>query len=207
MSRGKGGLDQYLEPGLIVSVRAESKREVVAVVSSVRENLISLELVTDGSVSAFQEGERVGLRYWDQEATAYQWNAEVGKLFPEQNLVTLSTQDAGIVQRRRSYRVTTPIPFSATVIESAEPQLRGRQVRDLTTRNLSVDGMLFQTGLPLKAKDKLGLDLNLARVLNAVGWVVRTKPDDAGVNSVAVMFLVLDKEEQRQLVQLIGELA
>ena len=94
MSEGKGGFDRYLEPGLIVSVRAEGKLEVAAIVSSVLEDLISLELVPDGSGMPFQEGDHVQLRFWNQEVTAYHWSAEVGKLFPEQNLVTLSTQDA-----------------------------------------------------------------------------------------------------------------
>ena len=123
MSEDKGGFDRYLEPGLIVSVRAEARLEVAAVVRSVVEDLISLELVMDGSEPAFQEGEQVRLRYWDHDFTAFHWSAEVGKLFPEQNLVTLSTQGAAVVQRRKSYRVRTPIPFSATVIESAEREL------------------------------------------------------------------------------------
>ena len=63
MSGDKGGFDQYLEPGLIVSVRAESKLKVAALVSSVLEDLISLELMTDGSEPAFQKGEHVRLRY------------------------------------------------------------------------------------------------------------------------------------------------
>jgi c-di-GMP-binding flagellar brake protein YcgR len=207
MSEDQGGFDQYLEPGLIVSVRAESKREVAAVVSAVVEDLISLEMVPNGSEPTFQEGEQVKLRYWDQDATAYHWSAEVGKLFPKQNLLTLSTEGAGVVQRRRSYRVMTPIPFSMTIIESAETELIGQHVPDLKTKNLSIDGLLFQSELQLKAKDKVGIDLNLAQELNAVGWVVRSEPQGAGVNLVAVMFLMLNKEEQRQLVQLIGELA
>ena len=207
MSEDKGGFDRYLEPGLIVSVRAEARLEVAAVVSSVVEDLISLELVMDGSEPAFQEGEQVSLRFWDQDVTAFHWSAEVGKLFPERNLVTLSTQGAAVVQRRKTYRVRTPIPFSATVIESAERELIGKHILDQKTQNLSVDGMLFQTNLPLAARDKLGIDLNLAETLNAVGWVVRTKPNSGDLNLIAVMFLMLDKEEQRQLVQLIGELA
>ena len=73
------------------------------------------------------------------------------------------------MQRRKSYRVRTPIPFSATVIESAERELIGKNITGLKTQNLSVDGMLFQTQLPLAAKDKVGIDLNLAETLNAVG--------------------------------------
>ena len=38
MSEDKGGFDRYLEPGLIVSVRAEARLEVAAVVSSVVED-------------------------------------------------------------------------------------------------------------------------------------------------------------------------
>ncbi len=206
MRKDKKGFDQYLEAGMIVSVRAGSRLEVAAVVSSVLEDLIFVELVTDGSEPAFQEGEQVSLRYWDQEATAYHWSAEVGKLIPEKNLVTLSTQDVGAVQRRKSYRVMTPVPFSATIIESAEPELIGQHIQDLKTENLSINGVLFKSDLPLKAKDKVGLNLNLVQTLNAVGWVVRSEPDGPGLNSIAVMFLQLDREEQRQLVQLIGEL-
>ena len=206
MSEKKWGFDQYLQPGMIVSVQTGSKLEFAAVVRSVLEDLISVELVTDGSGPVCQEGEQVHLRYWDQEATAYHWSTEVGKIFPEQNLVTLSTQDSGVVQRRRSYRVMTPIPFSATIIESAKPELIGQHMLDLKTQNLSINGVLFKTDLPLKAKDKVGLNLNLVQILNAVGWVVRSEPDGTGLHSVAMMFLQLEKEEQRQLVQLIGEL-
>ncbi|MCH8820671.1 MAG: hypothetical protein IIB03_10185 [Acidobacteria bacterium] len=57
MRKDKRGFDQYLEPGMIVSVRAGSRLEVAAVVSLVLEDLLSVELVTDGSEPAFQEGE------------------------------------------------------------------------------------------------------------------------------------------------------
>ena len=207
MSEDQGGFDSYLEPGLIVSIQTESKLEVAAAVRSVVEDLISLELLAAGPEPTFREGERVRIRYWDLEVTAYHWGAEVGQMFPEKHLVTFSTQDAGIVQRRKSCRVETPIPFSLTVIQSAEPELAGQHVEGLETQNLSVNGVLFQTDLPLKEGDKAGLNLNLAQVLNAVGWVVRSKPVGAGVNAVALMFLLLEKEEQRQLIQLIGELA
>ena len=120
---------------------------------------------------------------------------------------TISTQDPGVVQRRKPYRVETPIPFSLTVIQSAEPELAGQHVTGLETENLRVNGVLFQTDLPQKEGDKAGLNLNLAQVLNAVGWVVRSRPVDAGVHAAAVMFLLLEKEEQRQLIQLIGKLA
>jgi hypothetical protein len=85
MSGGKGGFEQYLEPGLVVSVRAQSTQEVAAVIISILEDLISLELVTNGSVPAFEEGGHVKLRYWDQESTAYYWGAEAGASFSYNN--------------------------------------------------------------------------------------------------------------------------
>ncbi|MEE8348220.1 MAG: PilZ domain-containing protein [Acidobacteriota bacterium] len=207
MSGTKKGFEMYLKPGLFVSVRGDSKLEFAAVVSSVQEDLMSLELVTHGRESAFQEGESVSLRFWDQETMAYHWKTEVSQSIPEKNLLTLSIREAGTVHKRRSYRVLTPIPFMVTVIQSAERELIGRQILDLKTLNLSLDGMLFQTELPLQKSDRLGLDLKLAQTLNAIGWVVRSELQDTGLYSVAVMFLVLDEDEQRLLVQLLGDLA
>ncbi|MDA2930696.1 PilZ domain-containing protein [Acidobacteria bacterium AH-259-O06] len=82
------------------------------------------------------------------------------------------------MQRRKSYRVRVPVPFSFTVIDAGETELIGKQVPDSKTRNLSVGGLAFETTLPLKVGDKLemNLQLSLSQRVNAVGWVVRSEP-------------------------------
>jgi c-di-GMP-binding flagellar brake protein YcgR len=203
VSEKSGGFDGYLKPGLIVSLQAKSQPEVAAVVSSVTKDLISVNPITHGSELTFQEGEQLRIKNWDQETAVYYWTADIIKILSEQNLVTLSAQTYGKTQRRASYRVTSPVRFSSTVIEATDTEFTGKRIADHNSKNLSVNGVLFETDLPLKVGDRMGLDFHLPHTVNATGWVVRSDGNGIGGHSVAVMFLQME-EEQRPLIELLS---
>lgn len=204
MNENRGGFDRYLKPGLTVSLQGKSQAEVAAVVSSVTEDRISLTLMTTGSEVIFQEGEQVRIEYWKQEGTAYNWTAEVTKILSKQNLIMVSRKTSGEVQRRGFYRVTSPVSFSFTVIEAANAELIGKRIVDHKTQNLSVNGVLFETDLPLKVGDRVGLDFHLRQTVRATGWVVRSERNGPGVHPVAVKFILLEEENQRLLMDFLS---
>jgi c-di-GMP-binding flagellar brake protein YcgR len=115
-----------------------------------------------------------------------------------------------VVQRRKSHRVHSAVPFSFTVIEAAETQLIDHRVRDSTTQDISVGGLAFRTPLSLQVEDKLEIHLHLSssQSVNVVGWVVRSEPvqgEGKDLRSVALMFLQLRAEEQSQLLQFLAD--
>jgi c-di-GMP-binding flagellar brake protein YcgR len=207
MNESGTGFDRYLKPGLIVSVQGESQPEVAAVVGSVVGDLMSVNLMKAGSKLTFQEGQQVRIKYWNQKGSVYHWTAKITQVLSEQDLLTVSTQTSGRVQHRKSHRVTSPVRFSFTVIEATDNELIGKRIVDCKTKNLSMNGILFETDLSLKVKDKVGLDFHLQQKVNATGWVVRSEGNGIGDHLVAVMFLQLEEGEQRQLEELLSLLA
>ncbi len=134
-----GSLDLYLKIGLAVSVQGKSEEEVAATVVSISLGELELELSTPPSQVPFQEGEKVGIKYWDTRAVLYYWDAKVVQISrPDNRHVTISISGDVVVQRRKSYRAQSAVPFSFTVIEAAERQLVDQGVRNSTTHNISV---------------------------------------------------------------------
>lgn len=122
------------------------------------------------------------------------------------------------MQRRRAFRVAAEVPFSFTVIDASETDLKGRKVTSVETQDLSVSGLSFHTSLPLRIGDKLEIKLQLSSSVNphkpssesvsASGWVVRSEPDEQDEESgslVAVAFLMLEPKEQNQLLLFLAE--
>ena len=206
-----GGLDLYLKIGLAVSVQGKSEEEVAATVVSISPGRLELELFTPPSEPRFQEGEKVGIKYWDTQAVIYYWDAEVVQSSGSDNRqVSISISGDVVVQRRKSHRVQSAVPFSFTVIEAAQPQLTDQKVRDSTTHDISVGGLAFATPLPLQVEDKLEIHLHLSssQRVNVVGWVVRSEPaqgEGKDLRSVALMFLQLRAEEQSQLLKFLAD--
>jgi len=206
-----GILDLYLKIGLAVSVQGKSEEEVAATVVSISPGELELELSTPPSQLPCQEGEKVGIKYWDTRAVLYYWDAEVVQISrPDHRHLTISMSGDVVVQRRKSHRVQTAVPFSFTVIEAVEPQLIDQKVSDSTTHDISVGGLAFETSLPLQVEDKLEIHLHLSssQRVNVVGWVVRSEPvqgEGKGLRSVALMFLQLKAEEQSQLLQFLAD--
>ena len=193
------------------SVQGKSQQEMAATVVAISPGLLRLKLSRPSSHTPFQAGEKVGIKYWDTKAVLYYWDSEVMKISgPETQHVTIAVGGSAVLQRRKSYRVRLPVPFSFTVIDAAETQLIDEKVSDSTIQNLSVGGLAFETPLPLKREDKLEMHLSLSssQKVNVLGWVVRSRPVkgyEDNLHSVAVMFLQLAAEEQSQLLKFLAE--
>jgi len=170
-----------------------------------------LELSTPPSQVPFQEGEKVGIKCWNARAVLYYWDAKVVQISrPDHRHVTISMSGDVVVQRRKSHRIHSAVPFSFTVIEAAEAQLIDHRVRDSTTHDISVGGLAFETTLSWQVEDKLELHLHLStsQRVNVVGWVVRSEPvqgEGQDLRSVALMFLQLRAEEPSQLLQFLAD--
>lgn len=206
-----GSLDLYLKIGLAVSVQGKSEEEVAATVVSISPGGLELQLSTPPSEPPFQEGEKVSVKYWDTQAVIYYWDAKVARISGSDNQhAIISISGDVVVQRRKSHRVRSAVPFSFTVIEAAEPQLTGQKVQDSATHDISVGGLAFETPLPLQVGDKLEihLDLSPSQRVNVVGWVVRSESvrgKGKDLRSVALMFLQLRAEDQSQLLKFLAD--
>ncbi len=203
-------LGRYPQEGSAISIQGESKQALAATVVTSSPAEIWLELARPTSQKLFQEGEGVRIKYWDEGAVVYYWDAKVINITPSgKRHVAISIHDKGVtVQRRKSPRVSVHIPFWFTVIDAADTKLIGKRVVDSRTENISVSGLLFKTSLFLQAGDKLELHLHLppADSLNAVGWVVRSNPfelDGKPLHLVALEFLQMEEEEQCHLLELL----
>ncbi|MCK5353363.1 PilZ domain-containing protein [bacterium] len=201
-------LGRYPQEGSAISIQGESKQTLAATVVTSSPAEIWLELARPTSQDLFQEGERVRIKYWDEGAVVYYWEAEVINITPSgKRHVAISIHDKGVtVQRRKSPRVSVLIPFWFTVIDAADSKLIGERVADCQTENISVSGLLFKTPLSLQAGDKLELHLHClpSHPLNAVGWVVRSNPfelDGNPLNLVALEFLQMEEGEQCHLLE------
>ena len=206
-----GSLDLYLKIGLAVSVQWKSEEEVAAIVVSISPGELGLELSNPPSQLHCQEGEEVGIKYWDTQAILYYWDAEIVQISsPDNRHLTISISGDVVVQRRKAYRVHSAVPFSFTIIEAAEPQLINQKIRDATTDDISVGGLAFETPVPLQVEDRLEIHLHLSssQRVNVVGWVVRSESlqgEGKDLRSVALMFLQLRAEEQSQLLKFLAE--
>ena len=211
---GIGSVGHYLKPGLAVSIQEESGEALAATVETLSPRSISLKLSRPTPEPSFQSGDRVWLKYWDEGATVYRWEARVAEIQgPENQKVVLSISGKQVlVQRRKSYRARVQIPCSITVVDAVDTELIGAKAHECTTKDVSVAGLAFDTDLPLKVGDKLALrlDLDPSQQVNAVGWVVRSESTKRKeyqhgtimtklINLVAVNFLQLKAEEQNHL--------
>jgi len=167
---------------------------------------VCLELARPTSQDLFQEGEGVRIKYWDEEAIAYFWEAEILKA--SKRSVVAKLLDGGItVQRRLSYRVQMQIRLACTVIDAAERNLVGEEF-SCKTKNLSVGGLAFETHLPLDAGDRLAVTIHFSpsHQIDVVGWIVRATPIERHgevINSVALQFLHCEANDQNYLFQFI----
>ncbi len=192
----------YPRTGSVISIHVKSKGEVPATVTQSSLDEVCLEPARPTSQDLFQEGERVRIKYWDEEAIAYFWEAEILKA--SKRSVVAKLLDGGItVQRRLSYRVHTQIRLACTVIDAAERNLVGEEF-SCKTKNLSVGGLAFETHLPLDAGDRLAVTIHFSpsHQIDVVGWIVRATPIERHgevINSVALQFLHCEDKDQSYL--------
>ena len=201
-----------LDVGRAVSVKSRASEPLAATVAEISSTAIRLRLVRSVSILPFRDGDQVLIKYWDEGSVAYYWEADVVSVEgPGNKDLTLSMLGVGMsVQQRKSYRISSAIPFSFTVIDAADAKLDGQKVSDATTQNVSVGGLLFETQLPLTVGDKLEVSLrHRSTPVNGVGWVVRCETAQsagkAALNSVAVEFFHIDDEDQYRLLEILVE--
>jgi len=205
------GLDQGLKIGLAVSIQGSSQEEFAASVATSCSGELWLELSRPCSQVPFQKGERVRIKYWNEGAIVYCWDADIIQIAGAgYQHVAIAMRGQGItIQRRRYHRVDVAIPFSFSVIDAAEAHLIGERFSRAKTQNISVAGLRFETSLGLKAGDKLEMNLRLpaSQVVKAVGWVVRTEAvpkKDTVLSAVALKFLQLNEEHQIRLMEFLA---
>ena len=149
--------------------------EMAATVLRISSEQVYLELTRPTSQRSFQEGERVRIKYWNEQEVYY-FDSDILRVFgfSHQQLAISRPSEGVAVQRRKAYRVRKAVPFSFTVIEAAEAHLIGEKIDQSRTENLSVGGLAFDTDLPLRLRDKLEINLHLpsSQAVNAVAWVV-----------------------------------
>jgi hypothetical protein len=91
----------YPKIGLAISIHVKSKGEIPAMVTQGSPDEVCLELARPTSQDLFQEGEKVRIKYWDEGAIAYFWNAKILKA-STRNIVAALLGGGVTVQRRQS---------------------------------------------------------------------------------------------------------
>jgi len=201
------GPGAYPQTGLAVSIHVKSKGEIPASVTQSSPDKICLKFARPLWPLPFRKGSRVRIKYWDEQAIAYFWDAEVLKASKRNVVVTL--RGGGItVQRRQSYRVRTKIRLGCTVIDSADRYLVGEEF-NCKTKDISVGGLAFETHLPLNTGDRLAARIHFSpsNQIDVVGWILRVTPierDGEVINSVAVQFLHCEAKDQNHLLRFLA---
>ncbi len=197
----------YPQAGLAVSIHVKSKGEIPAAVTQSSPDEVCLELARPTSQDRFQEGEEVRIKYWDEGAIAYFWEAEILKA-SKRNIVAALLGQGVTVQRRQSYRVRTQVRLACTVIDAAERYLFGEEF-SCKTKDISVGGLAFETHLPLDAGDRLAVRIHfsLSNQIDVVGWIVRATPIERHgevIYSLALQFLHYEAKDQNHLLRFLA---
>jgi c-di-GMP-binding flagellar brake protein YcgR len=197
----------YPRTGSTISIHVKSKGEVPAMVTHSSPNEICLELARPIWPLPFRKGSQVRIKYWDEGAIAYFWEARILKASKQS--VVAKLRGGGItVQRRQSYRVRTQIRLVCTVIDAAERNLVGEEFK-CQTKDISVGGLAFETHLPLDAGDRLAVRIHFSATnqIDVVGWILRATPSDQNgkvINSVAMQFLQCEAKDQNHLLRFLA---
>ncbi len=201
------GPGAYPKTGLAVSIHVKSKGEIPASVTRSSPDEIRLKLARPIWPLPFRKGSRVRIKYWDEQAIAYFWEAQILKA--SKRSVVVALRGGGItVQRRQSYRVRTQIRLCCTVIDAVDRNLAGEQF-DCKTKDISVGGLAFETHLPLSTGDRLAARIHFSTTnqIDVVGWVLRVTPMERhgeALNSVAMQFLHCEAKDQNHLLRFLA---
>ena len=197
----------YPRTGSAVSIHVKSKGEVPAMVTQSSPDEVCLELARPVWPLPFRKGSKVRIKYWDEGAIAYFWEAKILKA--SKRSVVAKLQGGGItVQRRQSYRVRTEVRLACTVIDAADRYLVGEEFK-CKTKDISVGGLAFETYLPLDAGDRLAVRIHFSpnNQIDVVGWILRATPierDGEVINTVAVQFLQCEAKDQNHLMRFLA---
>jgi len=197
----------YPRTGSAISIHVKSKGEVPAMVTQSSPNEICLELARPVWPLPFRKGSQVRIKYWDEGAIAYFWEAKILKA-NKRNVVAILLGGGITVQRRQSYRVHTQVRLACTVIDAADRYLVGEEFK-CKTKDISVGGMAFETHLPLDAGDRLAMRIHFSSTnkIDVVGWILRATPierDGEVINTVAVQFLQCEAKDQNHLLRFLA---
>ena len=207
-----GTISCELVPGLGVSVNSKASPEFPAQIVTHSPDEAWLRLARPQRRSPFETGERIRIKYWDEDAVVYCWDGEIRKVVgPDYQHISVMIPGPGVtLQRRRAFRVTQSILLNFTVIDASHAELIGEIITGCKTQNISVGGLSFETRMCLKVGDKLDVNLFLSgsSQVNVVGWVVRSSPvrrNGKPVYSTAFKFLQLNDNDQFDLMQFLSE--
>ncbi len=197
----------YPRTGSAISIHVKSKGEIPAMVTQSSPDEVCLELARPIWPLPFREGSQVRIKYWDEEAIAYFWEAKIIEA-TKRDVVAKLLGGGVTVQRRLSYRVRTQVRLVCTVIDAAERNLVGEEF-SCKTKDISVGGLAFETHLPLDAGDRLAVRIQFSpsNQMDVVGWIVRATPIERHgevINSVALQFLHCEAKDQNYLFQFIA---
>jgi len=197
----------YPRTGSVISIHVKSKGEIPATVIQSSPDEVCLELARPVWPLPFQEGSQVRIKYWDEAAIVYFWEAKI--IGAAKRGVVAKLLGGGVtVQRRQSYRVRTRIRLACTVIDAADRYLVGKEFK-CKTNDISVGGLAFETYLPLDEGDRLAVNIHFSSLhqIDVVGWIVRATPIERHgvvINSVAVQFLHCEAEDQNHLLRFLA---
>ena len=203
-SNGPGA---YPTTGSTISIHVKSKGEIPAIVATSSPDEVTLELARPLWPLPFRKGSQVRIKYWDEGAIAYFWEARILKAAKTRVVVKLL--GGGItVQRRQSYRLRTQVRLTCTVIDAAEHHLVGEEFK-CTTKDISVGGLAFETYLPLDAGDRLAVRIHFSSThkIDVAGWILRATPIERNgevINTVAVQFLQCEAKDQNHLLRFLA---
>jgi len=180
----------------------KSKGEIPATVTQSSPDEVCLELARPVWPLPFRKGSQVRIKYWDERAIVYFWEAKIIEV-TKRNVVAKLLGAGVTVQRRQSYRVHTRIRLVCTVIEATNHYLIGEEFK-CKTKNLSVGGLAFETHLPLDVGNRLAVRIcfSPSNQMDVVGWIVRATPIERHgkvINSVALQFLHCEDKDQNYL--------
>ena len=197
----------YPRTGSAISIHVKSKGEVPAMVTQSSPNEICLELARPVWPLPFRKGSQVRIKYWDEGAIAYFWEAKILKA-SKQNVVAILLGGGITVQRRQSYRLRTQVPLACTVIDAADRYLVGEEFK-CKTKDISVGGLAFETYLPLDTGDRLAMRIHFSPTnqIDVVGWILRATPIERNgdvINTVAVQFLQCEAKDQNHLLRFLA---
>ncbi len=184
----------------------KSIAERVATVTQTSSDETWVELSTPKFPPVFKDGERIRIKRWDEKSTYY-WAAKVLKVVGSENQnMAISIEGEGVtVCRRKSLRLRSELPLSFIVRQAKQKELVSEKVLDSMIQNISVGGIAFETDLALEVGDELKVNVSLPQLaqMSAEGWVVRSEKVKHGrcLNSIALEFLGLEPEQQRQIQQ------
>ena len=179
----------------------KSGTPLAAIVRKISAHTICLQLPWPEFGSLLRVGDFLQIEYWDQR-TAFSFDSQIVLLDSAGKKLEISRPKKGKASRLKKAHLHKSIPFAFTVIDATNKDLIGQQVGDAKALDISLDGLRFETDLPLTLSDKLEMTLSLPEETCALGWVIRQVPTKGHTGppfSLAVKFARLEPEDHNRL--------